>query len=89
MQYFGPEDREEEASPICHHHVADQWHAQPHQSHAHGHAYHNAHHSGDIECPLGGADSDGETDSMADDAQLKIGRKRQIIGILVRHFSIT
>jgi hypothetical protein len=83
MQYFGPEDREEGASPTSHHHVADQWHAQLHRSHALGHAYHDAHHSGDIECPLGEAELDGETDSTTDDTELKIGRKRQIIGILV------
>ena len=87
MHYFGPENREEEASSTFH--VADQWHTHPHQSHAHGPAHHNEHHSVDIECPLDGADSDGETDSTADDDQLNIGRKRQIIGILVRHFSIT
>jgi hypothetical protein len=81
MQYFGPEDREEEASLTRHHHVADQWHAQRHQSHAHGHV----HHSVDVECLLDEADSDGETDS-ADDVEPIIGRKRQIIGILVRHF---
>ena len=81
MQYFGPE---EEASPTCHHHVADQWHAQRHQSHAHGHA----HHGGDVEYLLGEADLDGETESMVDDAELQIGRKRQIIGILVRYLSI-
>jgi hypothetical protein len=85
MQLFSPEDGEEEVAPISHHHVADQWHSQRHQSHAHGHVHHN----GDIESPLVREDSDADSDSTSDDAEPKIGRRRQIIGILVRHAPFT
>jgi hypothetical protein len=37
-----------------------------------------------MESLLDTPDLDAETDSEADEAELKIGRKRQIIGILVR-----
>ena len=81
MQYLGPEeDRGEEASPTRHQHVAD--HRQ--SRHLHSHALVHAHHSGDIEGLVDRPDSDAEINSAADDAELKIGRKRQIIGILVR-----
>lgn len=80
MQYLGPENRVEEVSPITHRHVAD--HRQ--SRHRHSHALGHAHHRGDIEGLVDRSDSDAETDSMADDAELKIGRRRQIVGILVR-----
>jgi len=80
IQYLGPEDREEESSPTSYHHVADHRQSRHRHSHALGHAQHR----GDIECLVDRSDSDAEIDSTADDAELKIGRKRQIIGILVR-----
>jgi hypothetical protein len=52
--------------------------------HCHSHALGHAHHNGDIEGLIDRSDSDAETGSTADDAELKIGRRRQIIGILVR-----
>jgi hypothetical protein len=67
-------------SSASHHHVVDHWQSRHHQSHAQGHAHHN----GDVECLLEGSDSDAETDSTTDDVEPQIGRKRQIIGILVR-----
>ena len=79
-QYLGPEDREEDAPPTSHHHVVDHRQSRHCRPHALGHA----HHSGDIEGLVDRSDTDAETGSTADDAELKIGRRRQIIGILVR-----
>ncbi|KAH9994332.1 ZIP zinc transporter-domain-containing protein [Russula compacta] len=92
LQLFGPEDREEEEveedaatakpAPATDHHVAQ--HHRPSQHH-HSHSHHHS----DVECLLDSADSDGETDPTSDDeAELKIGRKRQIIGILVLQLGI-
>ncbi len=52
-------------------------------SHSHGHGHHG---HGDLEGLLEGADSDAGTDCTAEEeeADRTIGRKRQIVGILVR-----
>jgi hypothetical protein len=56
----------------------------PVHSHSHGH---HGHGHGDLEALLEHADSDAGTDCTAEeeDAERAIGRKRQIVGILVRH----
>jgi hypothetical protein len=56
----------------------------PVHSHSHGH---HGHGHGDLEALLEPADSDAGTDCTAEeeDAERAIGRKRQIVGILVRH----
>lgn len=69
------------ASPERDHHVADYQQPRRYQSHSHGHPHHG---HGDMESLLDTPELDVETESEADDAELKIGRKRQIIGILVR-----
>jgi len=86
-QFFSPEDTvAEEAAigkvpPARDHHVAEYHQPRRYPSHSHGHSHH-AH--GDMESLLETPDSDAETDSDVDEAEIKIGRKRQIIGILVR-----
>ena len=86
-QFSPPEDIVEEdpatakASPVRDHHVADYQQSRRYQSHSHGLPHHS---HGDMESLLDTPDLDAETGSDADDAEIKIGRKRQIIGILVR-----
>lgn len=83
-QFFSPEDTVPEDAEISkvpperNHHVAE-YQQQPrrYMSHSHGHSHH------DMESLLETPDLEAETDSD-DEAELKIGRKRQIIGILVR-----
>jgi hypothetical protein len=67
--------------PSGDHHVAEYQQPRRYSSHSHGHSHH-AH--GDMESLLETPDLEAETDSEADEAEIKIGRKRQIIGILVR-----
>ena len=83
-QLFAPEDTVEEdaatakVAPARDHHVAE---SRRYQSDSYGHPHHG---HVDMESLLDTPDLDAETDSEADEAELKIGRKRQIIGILVR-----
>jgi hypothetical protein len=65
-------------APARDHHVAE---SRRYQSDSYGHPHHG---HVDMESLLDTPDLDAETDSEADEAELKIGRKRQIIGILVR-----
>ena len=69
------------ASPERDHHVADYQQPRRYQPHSHGHSHHG---HGDMESLVDTPDLDAETDSEADDVEHKIGRRRQIIGILVR-----
>jgi len=73
-------------SPTGSHHVAEYQQPQRYQPHSHGHAHHG---HGDMESLLETPDLEAETDSEADEAEIKIGRKRQIIGILVRFNPLT
>jgi zinc transporter 1/2/3 len=59
----------------------------PVHSHSHGHGHHG---HGDLEALLEHADSDAGTDCTAEeeDAEREIGRKRQIVGILVLQLGI-
>ena len=85
-QLFSPEDTVAEDAmvgkvpPARDHHVAEYQQPQRCQSHSHGHSHHS---HGDMESLLETPDLEAETDSEADGAEIKIGRKRQIIGILV------
>ncbi|KAI0262107.1 Zinc/iron permease [Gloeopeniophorella convolvens] len=58
----------------------------PRRQHSHGHSHHHSH--GDLDALLESSDSDMETDSTADEVELAIGRKRQIVGILVLQLGI-
>jgi hypothetical protein len=62
--------------------VAEYQQPQRYLSHSHGH-FHHGH--GDMESLLESPELEAETDSEAGEAEIKIGRKRQIIGILVRY----
>ncbi|KAI9439274.1 Zinc/iron permease [Lactarius indigo] len=66
--------------------VGEAQHYQVH-SHSHGHSHHG---HGDLEGLLEGADSDADTDCTAEEeeADRLIGRKRQIVGILVLQLGI-
>ena len=70
-------------------HVEDHQAGEPQQSlHVHSHSHGHGHHGhGDLEALLERADSDAGSDCTAEeeDAEVTIGRKRQIVGILVRH----
>jgi|SRR5712671_717374 len=81
-QFYGPEDREEEDAAANKIAQTRDYHAAEHRQSRHRHS-HSHHSHGDIETFLDDPDTDAETDSTADEAELKIGRKRQIIGILV------
>jgi hypothetical protein len=72
--------------PTGSHHVAEYQQPQRHQPHSRGHAHHG---HGDMESLLETPDLEAEIDSEADEAETKIGRKRQIIGILVRSNPLT
>lgn len=67
-------------------HVAEYQQPGRYQSHSHGHSHHG---HGDMESLLETPELEAETDSEADEAEMKIGRKRQIIGILVRFNPLT
>jgi len=85
-QFFSPEDTVAEDAaigkvpPARDHHVAEHQQPRRYLSHSHGHSHHG---HGDAESLLETPDLEAETDSEADEAEIKIGRKRQIIGILV------
>jgi hypothetical protein len=91
-QFFSPEDTVAEDAAIAKvppardHHVAEHQQPRRYLSHAHGHSHHG---HGDMESLLDTPELEAETDSEADEAELKIGRKRQIIGILVRSNPLT
>jgi len=86
-QFYGTGDREEDDAATNKMIQARDHHAADHrQSRHHLHSPHHSH--GDIESSPGSSDTDAETDSTADEAELKIGRKRQIIGILVLQLGI-
>jgi hypothetical protein len=88
-QFFSPEDTVAQDAAIAKepsardHHVAEHQQPRRYLSHSHGHTHHS---HGDMESLLETPELEAETDSEADEAGLKIGRKRQIIGILVRLF---
>jgi hypothetical protein len=83
-QFFSPEETAAEDSatakvpPERDHHVAEYQQPRRYLSHSHGHSHH------DMESLFETPDLEAETDSEDDEAEIKIGRKRQIIGILVR-----
>ena len=60
------------------HHVVEYQQPRSCLSHSHGHSHH------DVESLFETPDLEAETDSEDDEAEIKIGRKRQIIDILVR-----
>jgi hypothetical protein len=66
-------------------HVAEYQQPRRYQSHSHRHSHHG---HGDMESLLETPELEAESDSEADEAEIKIGRKRQIIGILVRFNSL-
>jgi hypothetical protein len=67
--------------PARDHHVAEHQQPRRYLSHSHGHSHHG---HGDMESLLETPELEAETDSEADEAEINIGRRRQIIGILVR-----
>jgi hypothetical protein len=83
-QFFSPEDTVAEDTvaakvpPEKDHHVVEYQQPRSCLSHSHGHSHH------DMESLFETPDLEAETDSEDDEAEIKIGRKRQIIGILVR-----
>ena len=84
-QLFSPDDTVAEEAVTAkvpserdHQHVAEYQQPRRYLSHSHGHSHH------DMESLLETPDLEAETDSEDDEAEIKIGRKRQIIGILVR-----
>ncbi len=91
-QFFPQEDMVAEDAvtakvpPARDHHVAEYRQPRRYQSHSHGHSHHG---HGDMESLLETPELDTETDSDTDEAEIKIGRKRQIIGILVRSTPFT
>jgi hypothetical protein len=89
-QFFSPEDTVAEDAakvpPARDHHVAGYQQPRRYLSHSHGHSHHG---HGDMESLPETPELEAETDSEADEAEIKIGRKRQIIGILVRFNPLT
>ncbi|KAI0248541.1 Zinc/iron permease [Lactifluus subvellereus] len=90
MRLYDSEDREEDptakAAPVGDRQVAECQRSSRHRVHSHGSSHHHSH--GDLESLFDRPDSDAETDSMAEGAELVIGRKRQIVGILVLQLGI-
>lgn len=84
-QFFPPEDTVAEDAAIAKVPPARDHHVAEYQSHSHGHSHHG---HGDMESLLETPELDAETESEDDEAELKIGRKRQIIGILVLQLGI-
>ncbi|KAH8987155.1 Zinc/iron permease [Lactarius akahatsu] len=74
------------SSHVGDHQVGEAQHYQVH-SHSHGHGHHG---HGDLEGLLEGADSEADTDCTAEEEEADriIGRKRQIVGILVLQLGI-
>ncbi|KAH8980034.1 Zinc/iron permease [Lactarius hatsudake] len=86
-RFYESADGDQCASAKVSSHVEDEaQHYQVH-SHSHGHGHHG---HGDLEGLLDGADSDANTDCTAEEEEADriIGRKRQIVGILVLQLGI-
>jgi hypothetical protein len=85
VRLYDSEDREEDiivkAVPVGDHQAAERSESRRPQVHSHEDSHHHVH--GDLESLMDRPDSDAETDSTAEDDELVIGRKRQIVGILV------